>query len=51
MAMLEVKDLIDNPKLVHEISKFNHQYALEHFLASKVVDKFESDICKIVNAN
>lgn len=39
-----IKELIENPKMLSEISEFNHQYAINHFLASEVVDKFESDI-------
>lgn len=36
--------LIEDPNSISDISKFNHQYALDHFLASKVVENFERDI-------
>lgn len=40
----KIQFLINNPSLVSEIAKTNHQYAKEHFLASKVAEKFEKDI-------
>lgn len=46
-----IKGLIENPNLISEISKFNHQYALDRFLASKVVDKFESDIRDFISTD
>lgn len=40
----KIEYLINNPKLVKEISFTNHYYAVEHFLASKVTRIFENDI-------
>lgn len=42
-----IKGLIENPETVSDISRFNHQYANNHFLASEVVAKFESDINRL----
>ncbi len=39
-----LETLINDPQKVCNISKINHQYASEHFLASKVTERFESDI-------
>lgn len=42
-----IEGLIDNPETVSDISRFNHQYATNHFMASGVVDKFERDINRL----
>lgn len=40
----KIQHLIDNPALTKEIADRNHCYAKQHFLASKVAEKFENDI-------
>lgn len=39
-----IENLINNPDLTKSISLFNHTYALDRFLASKVASKFEIDL-------
>jgi len=39
-----ISELIDSPDWVRKISKYNNRYAVDNFLASKVVLKFENDI-------
>lgn len=39
-----IEEMIKHPEQVKEISKTNHEYAVKHFLASAVVDKYEDDI-------
>lgn len=41
-----IEKLIVNPSIVKKIEKTNHDYAIKHFLASKVTKKFENDILK-----
>jgi len=36
-----IQKLLDNPEKIKEISEYNHKYAKEHFLASKVAKKLE----------
>lgn len=40
----KIQYLIDNPSIVRDISRCNHEFAKEHFLASEVAKKIENDI-------
>lgn len=42
-----IKELVEKPILVSEISEYNHQYAVKHFMASEVVNKFECNISQL----
>ena len=44
----QIEQLIGDSSLVEHISTFNRQYARDHFLASKVTEKFEDDIKKFL---
>lgn len=44
-----IKSIIDNPKLLSDISNFNRDFASRHFMADKVCKKFETDINKYIN--
>ena len=41
---IKIQSLIDNIEQTKKISHYNHHYAVEHFLASKVANRFENDI-------
>lgn len=42
-------NFIENKELTKKISHYNHKFAINHFLASKVTCKFEQDINKYIN--
>ena len=42
----KIQYLIDHPEVTQCMSSLNYHYANEHFLASKVVEKFEADLKK-----
>lgn len=44
-----IQSLIDNPPLTSKISQTNETFAKNHFLASKVTEKFENDITTFLN--
>jgi len=43
-----IQKLLDNPEKLRAISEYNHKYAKEHFLASKVAKKLEEIYMSII---
>lgn len=46
-----IEKLIEAPDLVRNISKYNHEYAINNFMASNVARKIESDLKTVIERN
>lgn len=44
----KIIDLLDNPEQIKSIGKYNHSYACQHFLASKVASSLEGIIREVI---
>lgn len=43
-----IENYMSNPELTKQVAVYNHQYALDHFVSSKVANKLELELVQII---